>query len=95
MNTIFVERYESLRLFALGRQEMAIQHQNDYLLFIRKGMNAWIADKAIKAPDAPTAEVVFEEIAQKNAFQTNCEPQIMQTIADILFKKIKETPCYC
>lgn len=93
--TLIIERYESLRLFALDRQKTQIQWQNDYTRFVREGMSSWIVKGVIKMPDEPKVDLVIGDIDPKIDSQLYCKPQITQTIADILFKKIKETICYC
>jgi hypothetical protein len=90
---LVIERYESLRLFALDRQQK--HWKRDHTQFIRKGMSSWIAEETIKTPVEPKTNPGFSNANQKNDFQSDCEPQIMQTIADILFKKIKDNKCYC
>ncbi len=95
MNNVLVERYETLRSFALDRQGVVAQRKSDYMRFIRNGMGAWIDEEAIKVPDQPTSEAVFAKTTENSDFHPCCEPQILQTIAGILFKKIKETTCYC
>lgn len=93
---LIIERYESLRVLALDRQQKHIHWQNDHTRFIHTGMSSWIAEETTKAPVEPKVDVAFVNFDQKNDFQPDCEPQLMQTIADILLKKIKENnKCYC
>ena len=90
--TLIIERYESLRLFALDRQQK--HWKSDHAQFIRKGMSSWIVEETIKTPVEAKTDVGFAN-TNKNDCQSDCGPQIMQTIADILFKKIKDNKCYC
>lgn len=81
LNDELIKQYEGLRLFAVSKQPT--QCQQGYMWFVCKGMMSWLVEKsATEKADAPLQ-------VEKNDLQPLLYPQIMQTIADILLKKIK------
>lgn len=92
--THIIERYENLRSVALNRSQKHFHWQNNHLRFIRNGMSFWIVEETINTLVKPKVDTALVNVDQQIDFQSDCDPQIMQTIADILFKKIKDNKCY-
>lgn len=80
-NTELSEQYEDLRLFAIDKQ--TIQAQQGYMWFVCKGMLSWLVEKSTNKVDVQPIQMKGKDL------QLLHQPQIMQTIADILLKKIK------
>ena len=81
LNAELIKQYEGLRLFAVDKQ--TTRRQQGYMWFVCKGMTSWLIEKF--ANEKAYAHPVRME---KNDLLPPHQPLIMQTITDILLKKI-------
>lgn len=77
-----------MRLFAVEKQKM--QCQWGFTWFLNKGMCSWIAEKIIHMSKEQKTNIKLVQENNKGDFQCDREPKLMQIIADILLKKIKD-----